>query len=418
MTSVLTRRTVLKTAALASTAIAAPLVRSAFAAGKLSCGFWDHWVPTATAPLEQLCREWAAKEKVDITVDFITSNGDKDLLTMAAEAPAKSGHDVLQFTSWYATGQAENLEPVDDVVGAIIAQNGNPIKAAEYLGKSNGHWIAVPTGYGSTLSPPCARIDLMKQFTGVDVTKMYPAGAPPDQQLADNWTWAFFLDAAEKCFKGGYPFGMPMSAAPDAVNWVGTIFAAHGVQLVDVEGNITVKSDATRQVLEWFQKAVPLFPPTVFAWNDASNNKALISGESTFIMNSPSAWAVAKRDAPKVAEQLWTFQPPKGPNGRYDTGINRFWGSGISRPINRRRKACWPFCRRALRSKSWLMPAKAMMFRSFRSSMTLPSGRKRSRPRGRSTTFRRGRTRSFRSRVTRRRPRSVSRCIRRARCAK
>ena len=236
MTSVLTRRTVLKTAALASTAIAAPLVRGAFAAGKLSCGFWDHWVPTATAPLEQLCREWAAKEKVDITVDFITSNGDKDLLTMAAEAQAKSGHDVLQFTSWYATGQAENLEPVDDVVGAIIAQNGSPTKAAEYLGKSNGHWIAVPTGYGSTLSPPCARIDLMKQFTGLDVTKMYPAGAPPDQQLADNWTWAFFLDAAEKCFKGGYPFGMPMSTTPDAVNWVGTMFAAHGVQLVDVEG--------------------------------------------------------------------------------------------------------------------------------------------------------------------------------------
>lgn len=145
MTSVLTRRTVLKTAALASTAVAAPFVRGAFAAGKLSCGFWDHWVPTATAPLEQLCREWAAKEKVNITVDFITSNGDKDLLTMAAEAQAKSGHDVLQFTSWYATGQAENLEPVDDVVGAIIAQNGSPTKAAEYLGKYDGHWIGVPT---------------------------------------------------------------------------------------------------------------------------------------------------------------------------------------------------------------------------------------------------------------------------------
>ena len=46
MTSVLTRRTVLKTAALASTALAAPFVRGAYAAGKLSCGFWDHWVPT------------------------------------------------------------------------------------------------------------------------------------------------------------------------------------------------------------------------------------------------------------------------------------------------------------------------------------------------------------------------------------
>ena len=33
---------------------------------------------------------------------------------MAAEAQAKSGHDILQFISWYATGQAENLEPVDE----------------------------------------------------------------------------------------------------------------------------------------------------------------------------------------------------------------------------------------------------------------------------------------------------------------
>ncbi len=324
--TILTRRSVLKTAALASTALAAPYVHGAYAAGKLSCGFWDHWVPTATAPLEQLCREWAAKEKVDISVDFITSNGDKDLLTMAAEAQAKSGHDVLQFISWYATGQADNLEPVDEVVTEIIAHNGSPSKAAEYLGKANGHWIVVPTGYGSTLSPPCARIDLMRQLAGLDVTTMYPAGAPPDQQLADNWTWDFFLTAAEKCFKGGYPFGMPLSTTPDAVNWVGTMFAAHGARLVDEEGNITVKSDATRHVLEWFRKAVPLFPPTVFAWNDASNNKALISGQSALIMNSPSAWAVARRDAPKIAEQLWTFQPPKGPQGRFDTGINRFWG--------------------------------------------------------------------------------------------
>ncbi len=322
----LTRRTVLKTAALASTMLTTPFVHGVYAAGKLSCGFWDHWVPTANAPLEQLCREWAEKEKVDITVDFITSNGDKDLLTMAAELQAKSGHDILQFISWYPSAQADNLEPVDDVVSAIIAKNGNASKAAEYLGKANGHWIVVPTGYGSIISPPCARIDLMKQLVGLDVTKMYPAGAPADPQLADSWTWDFFLAAAEKCYKGGYPFGMPMGTTPDAVNWIGTMFAAYGVRLVDQEGNITVKSDATRQALEWFQKAVPLFPPTVFAWNDASNNKALISGQSALIMNSPSAWAVAKRDAPKVAEQLWTFQPPKGPEGRYDTGINRFWG--------------------------------------------------------------------------------------------
>src|SRR3984893_18824245 len=162
MAAMLTRRTILKTAALASSAVGVPFVHGAYAAGKLSCGFWDHWVPTATAPLEQLCQEWAAKEKVDITVDFITSNGDKDLLTVAAEGQAKSGHDILQLISWYATGQSEKLEPVDDVVNAIIAQHGNPSKAAEYLGKSDGHWIAVPTGYGSTVSPHLRRLHLMK----------------------------------------------------------------------------------------------------------------------------------------------------------------------------------------------------------------------------------------------------------------
>ena len=81
-----------------------PFVRGAHAAGKLSVGFWDHWVPGANAPLEKLCREWAEKEKVDIKVDFITSNGDKDLLTAAAEAQARTGHDILQLTRLVRAG--------------------------------------------------------------------------------------------------------------------------------------------------------------------------------------------------------------------------------------------------------------------------------------------------------------------------
>ena len=53
-----TRRTVLQTAA-ATTLLATPFMRGAHAAGKLSVGFWDHWVPGANEPLEKLCRGWA-----------------------------------------------------------------------------------------------------------------------------------------------------------------------------------------------------------------------------------------------------------------------------------------------------------------------------------------------------------------------
>jgi ABC-type glycerol-3-phosphate transport system substrate-binding protein len=116
----ITRRTVLHATALATTMLTSPFVRGAQAAGKLSVGFWDHWVPGANEPLERLCRSWADREKIDLKLDFITSNGDKDLLTVAAEAQAKTGHDIQSFTAWYAPGQAENLEPVDDVMAASV----------------------------------------------------------------------------------------------------------------------------------------------------------------------------------------------------------------------------------------------------------------------------------------------------------
>src|SRR5438034_6552606 len=71
-----TRRTVLTTAAAAgATALAAPFVHGAYAAGSLSLGFWDHWVPGANDTLTKLCNEWGAKEKVEIKIDYITSQG-------------------------------------------------------------------------------------------------------------------------------------------------------------------------------------------------------------------------------------------------------------------------------------------------------------------------------------------------------
>src|SRR5438132_14117298 len=105
-TTVLTRRTVLKSAALARTALGMPFVHGAHAAGKLSCGFWDHWVPGANEPLAKLCREWADKEKVDLQIDFITTQGDMLNLTSAPGAQAKSGHHALHMGDWHAATHA------------------------------------------------------------------------------------------------------------------------------------------------------------------------------------------------------------------------------------------------------------------------------------------------------------------------
>ena len=37
-------------------------------------GFWDHWVPDANKACTDLVNEWAAKEKVEVSIDYITSS--------------------------------------------------------------------------------------------------------------------------------------------------------------------------------------------------------------------------------------------------------------------------------------------------------------------------------------------------------
>ena len=334
------RRGVLKgAAAVSAVALSAPFVRGAYAAGKLSCGFWDHWVPGANGALTQLCNEWAAKEKVEITLDFITSQGNKNLLTIAAESQARSGHDILAFPTWQPADQVKNLEPVDDIMTELIKQNGNVNGTVEYLGKSGGKWIAIPATAGSQIKGPCTRIDLLKQHAGIDIQAMYPAGGAPK---ADAWNMDAFLAAAVKCHKAGVAFGIGLGQTSDSVDTAGAIFQSFGATLVDAKGNITVKSDATRQVLDFYKRLVAVLPADVTAWDDASNNKWIVSGRGALIMNPPSAWAVAKRDAPQIAEQLWTHGMPSGPKGRFAPFLPYFWGT-------------WNFSKNKSAAKSLLM---------------------------------------------------------------
>jgi hypothetical protein len=134
----LTRRRALH---LVATTSALPLlhIRTAGAAGQLKVGFWDHWVPGGTEKMRQQVETWANKNKVDIAADFITSQGNKLVLTAAAEAQAKTGHDFIPFLQWDAINYAESLEPVDDVIQSLSKKYGQYDPVVEYLAKPKDH---------------------------------------------------------------------------------------------------------------------------------------------------------------------------------------------------------------------------------------------------------------------------------------
>lgn len=318
------RRKALK---LGAAVAALPLVhvRTAGAAGKVSIGFWDHWVPAGNDAMKKQVAAWSDKMKVDVQADFITSVGFKSLLTLSAEAQAKTGHDAFAFPIWTVLNNVDNLEPMDDVMKRLTDEFGPTNQACEYLAKTKGHWMAVPTSSGAQIKAPCGRISVLRDKAAIDVTAMYPAkeGGSP---TADNWTYDTMLKAAAACQKADMTFGLGLGQTADSVDMIGAMFRAFGAILVDGEGDIKVKSDEMRQVLEYAQKLAKFLPADAASYDDASNNRALISGKSALIFNPPSAWAVAKRDNPAVAADCWTFAAPAGPKGRFAPHDPFFWG--------------------------------------------------------------------------------------------
>ncbi len=326
MSKATSRRKFLKTTAAASAALAFPYIRTSYAAGSLSVGYWDHWVPGANDVLTKICQDWAKKEKVELKIDYITSQGNKLQLTAQAEAQAKSGHDLMTFQAWDPLDKQNLLEPVNDVMASLVKANGAIDPAAEYLVKGKNHYVGVPAVTGTQVKPPCVRLDLFKTVAGVDILEMYPALKAPTK-AADNWNWDTLLKAAEKLHKEGHPIGLGLGQTTDSVDWAGAMFHSFGAELVNAKGDIVItKSDGVKQVLEYMQKLTKVMPADVFAWDDASNNKYIISGQGSMIMNPPSAYAVAKRDNPKVAEQLYTIPRPKGPKGRFAPYLPFIWG--------------------------------------------------------------------------------------------
>ncbi len=310
-----TRRRTLKLAA-AATALPLVHIRGAGAAGKLQIGVWDHWVPGANDVMQKQVNAWAEKNKVDVAVDFITSSGNKILITAAAEHQARSGHDFIQMYNWDVGNFADRLEPVDDVIKDLASKYGAYSNISEYLGKIDGKWAAVPSSTGTLNLTTAGRVSLLKKYAGIDVREMFPAGKT-DPKTSEKWNYDTFLMAAEACHKAGFAFGLGLGTTGDSTNNVGIIYSAFGAELVNAKGEITVDSPNVRAMLEYCQKLVKFLPADTVSYDDASNNRALISGKSALIMNPPSAWAVAKRDAPEVAADTWHFPCPIGPKGRF-----------------------------------------------------------------------------------------------------
>jgi hypothetical protein len=321
------RRTFLKaTAATAGVALAAPYVKTAHSAGTLALGMWDHWVPGANDVLAKMCQDWGAANNVEVTLDFITSIGFKNQITAAAEARARTGHDIFALPTWDVSIHRESLEPVDELVEELEKQYGPYEDTAAYLCQHDGAWKALVAPTGSHTYPMVSRLDLFKEHAGIDLQELFPAGQRDQAKIDAEWTYDSFLEAAKKLHAAGHAFGNPIGPTSDSQDWLGPLFLSFGSEMVNGDGDITVDSDGTRAALEYMSQLTQYMPADIYAWDDAGNNRWIISGTGSCIQNPPSAWAVAVRDQPDVGAQLWHHDTPSGPSGRFRGSLPYLWG--------------------------------------------------------------------------------------------
>lgn len=322
-----TRRTFLKAvgAATAGT-VAAPYVKTAGSAGRLRLGVIDHWVPGTNEVLRQILERWGEANHVEVTVDFITTIGNKLLLTAQAESRAGSGHDIFALEFHMVPMFKHRLIAVDDVVDDIVAAYGPIAELSRQAAFLDGAWRGGPSPAMNASAATVARRDLFLEHAGIDLTELFPASDSRDPAKVDGWDWEAFGKAATALHAAGRPVGAAISPVTDSSAWLAQLFASYGAAMVDEQGEIAADSDAVREALEYLTRLTEVMPDSVYAWDDASNNRWIISGTGSAIFNPPSAWAVAKRDSPDVARHLWHCDVPRGPAGRFRAFNSIFWG--------------------------------------------------------------------------------------------
>ena len=117
----------------------------------------------------------------------------------------------MSHRDWNIRIHQDVLEPLDDVIAALIKQYGPISPVAEYLAKIKGTWRGVPTAVGSQVKPCCSRFDLYKEHAGIDLRDMFPTDESKyDKAKTDKWTWDLYLESAQKLHKAGFPVGLPM----------------------------------------------------------------------------------------------------------------------------------------------------------------------------------------------------------------
>ncbi|MGH6670582.1 MAG: ABC transporter substrate-binding protein [Xanthobacteraceae bacterium] len=292
-------------------ALSAPFVSTAMADTKtLSIVQWSHFVPAYDTWFDKFAKDWGDKNHIAVTVDHIN---EADIAARAAaEASARAGHDIFGWNGGASGAHLYHKFLVDLT------------KLVESTEKKYGKVTTIGTqiGYEAATKTWSAFPDFYINYPTMYRKSMWDEiGMKPD-------TWDNVRVGGIKLKKKGHPVGISLGHSNDPnTTWRGLLWS-YGGAVQDKAGKRVVLNskesvEAVKFVIALYKEAMT---SEVLSWDDSSNNRYLVSGVSSLILNPISAYRTAQQVNKKMADDIFVLKPPKGPAGQIMGAAAGFYG--------------------------------------------------------------------------------------------
>ena len=256
---------------------------------------WNHFVPAYDKWFNgTYIKEWGEKNDTDVIVDNIGVPAINS--TAAAEVSAKKGHDLFLFlspravyeedvvdcTELYAECEKRYGKPIDLAVKSTF----NP-KTKRYFGFSDSY-VPDPVNY---------RSDLWGEI-----------GMKPD-------SWDEIRIGGKKIKdKTGIPVGIGLSAELDTAMAMRAVLYAFGGSVQDAGGNLILDSKQTLEAVKFVRALYKeTMTPEVLAWDPSSNNRAMLAGKTSLVLNAISITREAEAKGMPIGDKIMLAKAVKGP---------------------------------------------------------------------------------------------------------
>jgi len=256
---------------------------------------WNHFVPGYDKWFNNTyTKEWGAKNGMEVTVDNIGLAGIN--ARAAAEVSAQKGHDLFMFL-WPSPDFEEQVIDHKEIYQECEKKYGKPIDLAiksTYNVKTKKYF-----GFSDSYVPD--PINYRKDLWG-DV------GMVPD-------TWDDMrVGGAKIKKKHGIPVGVGLSAEIDTGMAMRAIMYSFGASVQDEAGNLVLNSKNTLESIK-FVKALfeEAMTPEVLAWDASSNNRVMLAGKASAVLNAISVTRTAENEKMPIGDNILIAKAAKGP---------------------------------------------------------------------------------------------------------